>query len=642
MLRRSVPLFTTRTIRSFPTVKHTWIHRRVLHRLLRTASPLLLTVGLVGCGAAARRLPSGTDSVVAGLRLNNVVASYWKFLQSSRPELAVRADAVVTRLPDPTQDRTKQNAQYARASESALDEIMVDALAEDDYVIWLSLRWEMESLAGASAFHWTDLSDLAPGRSVFDRAIEILNAAKIRDPGTGQRFLGLVTAAGKLARDVQSEYELRSRREIRLSRPAVERAITLVRSLIAPPDSSPFGLPRDFRASPDTAWHAQLVRYVATVVSDEVNPKLASLAGFLERERDHAPDSLGLSRLPGGAAHYASLLRYRTTLEVTPEEAHAIGLREVARIAPLAAAARDEARLPVNRDSLRQVLVRDSLFVVDDKVSVPELAAQLFQVATKSLDTLFRPLPTMTLTIGLMPFESEVLSPLAVYEAPTFAKPSARYLLNSGQFETRSSLPLPAMIIGDLMPGRHLQQAMQFEAAEGRKLFDLRAVQSLMNHDGFVRGWQSYALHVADSLSGVLTPSQRFSVRLRELAAACGLVVDTGIHALGWSRDEALSFLRAYLPDDDAWLEREFIVEAIESPGTLAASTLGGRELRGLRRWAMRELGDRFSLAAFHREVLRTGSVPLPVLGTHLERWIWEQKNPRALAPPAPGAGTRR
>ena len=71
-------------------------------------------------------------------------------------------------------------------------------------------------------------------------------------------------------------------------------------------------------------------------------------------------------------------------------------------------------------------------------------------------------------------------------------------------------------------------------------------------------------------------------------------------------------------------------VEAVEAPASLAGATLGARELRGLRRWAMRELGDRFSAPAFHREILRVGSVPLPVLGSHLERWIWEQKNAAA------------
>ena len=608
-------------------------------RWCRTAGlAVSLAVSLEGCATAIRRAPSPSDSLVAATRLDGIVEDYWRFLQVSRPDLAAKAGNVVTLLPDPTQDREKEDAQFARAALSALDEIMVDALAEDAYVTWQSLRWEMEAMSGWTAFHWTRITDLSPGSSVFDRSVSILKAQSIRDPGAAQRFLGLVTAVADLAGSLQSEYGERARRDIRLSRAAAARAITHVRDLIAPPEVSPFGLPREFQASsPDTAWQLQLARAVAAVIVQKVNPSLDSLATFLEKERDRGSDTLGLARLPGGAAHYATLLRYRTTLEITPQDAHAIGLREVIRIAGLAAAARREAGLPVNRDSLRAVLARDSVFVLDNRRSIADVAASLFQVAVKDLDTLFRSVPAVPLSIGAIAAESEPTAPLATYEAATFTRPAARYLLNISELEARSALVLPGLVLGDLMPGLHLQQGTQFENAGLRANPGLRAFKALMNHDGFVSGWQSYALGAADSLSVSLAPWQRFGVRLRELASACGLVVDTGINALGWTGADALSFLRAYLPDDDAALQREFIDVASESPGTLAAAALGAREFRGLRRWAMRELGDRFSLAAFHSEVLRVGSVPLPVLGSHLERWIWERNN--AATPPV---GTRR
>ena len=359
------------------------------------------------------------------------------------------------------------------------------------------------------------------------------------------------------------------------------------------------------------------------LIEEKVNPLLDSLATFLELESTRT-DAAGLSGLPGGVAHYGALLRYRSTLNVTVEDAHAIGLREVARIAALAGEARREAGLPVNRDSLRAKLASDSMFVLDDRVSVAELTASLFEQATKTFDSLFKPVPTLPLSIAVLPTEAEAGAPLATYEGATLAMPAARYLLNTLQLERRSAFVLPGLVLGDLMPGLHLQRGTQFEN------MTLPRFRWVGSHDGFVKGWQMYVLEIADSVSGALTPWQRFGVRMRELAAACGLVVDTGINAAGWSRADALEFLRAYLPDSDDDLERDFIVEAVEAPASLAGATLGARELRGLRRWAMRELGDRFSAPAFHREILRVGSVPLPVLGSHLERWIWEQKNAAA------------
>ena len=529
-------------------------------------------------------------------------------------------------LPDPTQDQDKKDAQFARAALYSLDEIDVNALSQDDYVTWLALRWEMEALDGWGAFHWTRLSDLAPGSSVLDKSVAILKSQGLVDSAAHIRYKDLVIGVGRLANAVRSEYKERAQREIRMSRPLVARAAAHVRSFLAPPFASPFLLARDTLALGDSGGRALRAQTLMDVIEKQVNPALDSLATFLEGEVTRSSDTLGLSRLPGGAAHYAALLRYHSTLDITPENAHAVGLREVERIAAKVADARKAARLPNNRDSLHAVLRRDSSFMFDERSSLPERTAQLYENAVKQLDSLFAPPPLMALSIGAMRGVSEA-SPLATYDLPTLNRGSALYLLNVEKLMARSALVMPGLVAADLMPGKHLQQGTQLQNTE------LPAFRRLAMNEGFVGGWQLYAMDIADSMSTAYLPWQRFSLRMRELAAACGLVVDTGINALGWSRSDALTFLRAYLPDDDDDLERDFILPAAERPGELAAATLGARELRGLRRWAIRELGERFALPAFHGEVLRVGSVPLPILGTHLERWIWDLNHP---TPPTP------
>ena len=588
-----------------------------------------LAVSLAGCATATRRVPSALDTLIAMQELDGVAEDYWRFLQFSQPDLGAKAGNAITTLPVPNQDWSKRNAQFARAAIASLDEVQVNALPQDAYVSWLSLRWEMEAMSGWTAFHWTNVFDFSPGRSTLDRAATILSLQSIKDVGTAQRFTGLLAKVAELGHTLRLEYEERARRGIRLSRPVAEHAIAHLRSQIAPPASSPFRLPRDFVVSTDTAWHTQLARTVDELITQRVNPSLDSLATFLEREKDLGSDMPGHLRLPGGAMHYAALLRYRSTVDVAPEDAHAIGLREVSRIAPLVVAARRDAGLPIDRDSLRAALKQDSVPLFDERGSLTERIAQLFESAVKEMEPVFAPVPSTGLSVGVLA-NVTIASPVAVYEPATFRNPSALYLLNVDEVVSRSAVYLPALVFGDLMPGRHLQQGSQFEIAM-RPIF-----RRLGSHDGFSNGWEVYALEVADSVSSTLTPSQRFGVRMRELAAACGLVVDTGINALGWSRADALKFLRAYLPDDDEDLDRDFILGSAEAPGVLAAAALGARELRGLRRWAERELGAGFSLADFHREVLRVGSVPLPVLGSHLERWIWELKHP------APPAGARR
>jgi uncharacterized protein (DUF885 family) len=126
---------------------------------------------------------------------------------------------------------------------------------------------------------------------------------------------------------------------------------------------------------------------------------------------------------------------------------------------------------------------------------------------------------------------------------------------------------------------------------------------------------------------GAGDPAVRHAIREQLLANACGLVVDTGINYYGWTREEALAFLRAYLPYEDDELERELIRPAVDEPASLTPAALGAREVRGLRRWAERELGGSFSLPVFHHEVLSRGALPLPVLGSHLEWWIWKERS---------------
>jgi uncharacterized protein (DUF885 family) len=585
--------------------------------------PTILSVGLGGCATAMRPRLTHSDSVFASTRLTGITDDYWRFLQASKPQLAAAAAVVVPSLPDPTLDRAKKDAQFARAALAGLDAVVVDALMEDDYVSWLTMRWEMEMLSARPAFHWTDLGDLAPGRSALDRAAEILSSERIVNPGAGQRFLRLVASVGPLADSVRAEFTERATRGIRMPRLMQERAIRHVRSMITPPDSSPFAVPQipDAAISPlDSAWHAQLLRDVGSVIVRDVNPALERLAAFLEAGLGQAPEAIGLWRYPGGAAHYAELLRFHSTLDVTPEVAHAFGVREVARLAALATVARHDAGLPVGRDSLWAALRADTTLWFDDRAALLDRAAGLYQRAMVRPDPLFQPSPSVGLALGLVRPDQERDAPISVYYPPTIARAIAEYRLNAVRLASRTLLTLPAMLMADLTPGLHHQQSIQRENAM------LPAFRRLGAHTGFVAGWQQYVLEVADSVT-TLTATERFGLRLRTLEAACGLVVDTGINGLGWSRGDALAFLRAWLPYGDADLEREYVVEAVEAPGTLAAAALGARELRGLRRWVERELGGRFSLAALHQELLRSGSLPLPVLGSHLERWIWERNN---------------
>jgi uncharacterized protein (DUF885 family) len=250
-----------------------------------------------------------------------------------------------------------------------------------------------------------------------------------------------------------------------------------------------------------------------------------------------------------------------------------------------------------------------------------------------SLGQAFRRAPESTADVQAMSPEQESEGALAWYLPPSVRDPVGHYRFNTPRWRDRTMLTLAARVAQDLLPGAHLQAALQ------RENDSLPAFRRVADHRGYVQGWAAYAIEVADSLVAMkdsTASAASFGALLQRLSIACGLVVDTGINYFGWTREQALAFLRAHVPESDEELERDVIIPAVELPGSLVAAGLGVREFRGLRRWAQRELGDRFELAAFHDAVLAIGSVPLPVLGQHLEWWIWrsrlEARGPRPEA----------
>ena len=226
------------------------------------------------------------------------------------------------------------------------------------------------------------------------------------------------------------------------------------------------------------------------------------------------------------------LVRHHPTLDITPEDARD-------RASGAGGGATDEARraagLPANRDSLRAML-RGDRFVPSAQGTVPEVIARLYEDAARRLEPVFGAAPLTPLAVSQVSEEEANAAPLAFFEGPSVSQPIARYRINLQRLPASPMVILPGLVFQDLMPGMHWQVTRQREDGS------LPPFRRTADHAGFVRGWSAYALAVADSLSEQLGTGQRFGVRLRQLANACGLVVDTGINALGWSRTDALAF----------------------------------------------------------------------------------------------------
>jgi uncharacterized protein (DUF885 family) len=185
-------------------------------------------------------------------------------------------------------------------------------------------------------------------------------------------------------------------------------------------------------------------------------------------------------------------------------------------------------------------------------------------------------------------------------------------------------------------PGRALQRPVVLAHDS------LAPLRALVESRAFVEGWQEYAAALAGEAGGYSEPLDAYGRLLDEGFAAALLVVDTGVHYLGWSRAQAMTVLRRYSLESDAALDSLFVEHVVNDPAGAAARVLGAREIAAQRTWMARELAPDFDLRAWHATVLREGALPLPIEAAHLEQWLYEVRRARATAAAAARDSARK
>ncbi|MFP3940219.1 MAG: DUF885 domain-containing protein [Thermoanaerobaculia bacterium] len=333
-----------------------------------------------------------------------------------------------------------------------------------------------------------------------------------------------------------------------------------------------------------------------------------------------ARESLGASELPDGEAYYAYLVRSFTTLDITPEEVHEIGLEEVERIHAEMLDVIEETGFEGTFDEFIELLRTDPRFYPETPEELLKEAAWIAKRMDGELPALFKTLPRLPYTVEPVPDHMAPKYTAGRYVGPPegSTRPGI-YWVNTYDLPSRSLYTLEALTLHEAVPGHHLQTAL---AREIEGLPEFRRYSYL---SAFGEGWGLYSERLGLEAGFYTDPYSNFGRLTYEMWRACRLVVDTGIHAMGWSRERAMD----YLAEHTALSLHEVRTETdryISWPGQALAYKMGEIEIRRLRREAEEALGTDFDVREFHDAVLLHGSVPLPVLEDNVERWIEEEK----------------
>jgi uncharacterized protein (DUF885 family) len=377
----------------------------------------------------------------------------------------------------------------------------------------------------------------------------------------------------------------------------------------------------------DADWAALRARAVAAV-RDSVAPAYRALLAFYRAE--YAPrcrPTAGVSATPDGAAYYAFRVRRETTTDLTPAQVHALGLAEVARVGRLmdsvaAAAGSADRRAYVAR------LRTDPRYYARSADELLAAAATVAKRLDGEMPRLFGRLPRLPYTVRPVPAAVAEGTTTAYYGPGSLegGRPGV-YWVNTSRLDQRPLYELPALTMHEAVPGHHQQIAL----AQELDLPPFRRHGAAFA--AFTEGWGLYSERLGESFGLYDTPERMMGRLSYEMWRACRLVVDTGLHAYGWTRARAVAYMLANTALSPANVDAE-VNRYITWPGQATAYKVGELRIRALRERAERELGARFDQRAFHDAVLELGPVPLDVLEAHVGAWI-------ARAAPA-GAGRGR
>jgi uncharacterized protein (DUF885 family) len=385
--------------------------------------------------------------------------------------------------------------------------------------------------------------------------------------------------------------------------------------------STLYGPVRTFPEGISAADQTRLRSAHAAVIRDEIRPALTRLRDFLQKEYlPVAREGVGLVHMKGGPALYRFLIEQNTTLPLEADAVHQLGLSEVARIRTEMETIKNKVGFRGTLGQFFQHIRTDPKFKPQSKEWLAERYYAVGRQVDQRIGTLFSTLPKSKLEIRPVPAYREKTDAGGSYQSgtPDGSRPGVFYY-NTYDLPSRTTPGIETLYLHEGAPGHHFQISLAQEN---------EALPNFMRFGGntaFSEGWALYAETLWDELGMQTDPYQRYGGLDDEMLRAMRLVVDTGIHAKGWTRDQAIKFMldNSAMGRTDATAEVE---RYIAIPGQALAYKVGQLKILELRARAEQALGPRFDIRGFHEQVLMTGALPLTVLERKVDDWIAAQR----------------
>ncbi|MDB4856828.1 DUF885 domain-containing protein [Gammaproteobacteria bacterium] len=363
-----------------------------------------------------------------------------------------------------------------------------------------------------------------------------------------------------------------------------------------------------------------LINRATLLIKSQIIPAYVDLNNFLKNTYlPNSRSSIGLNGVPEGDKWYEYAARYHTTTDLTPDEIHDIGLKEVLRIRKEMEQIITDLKWDGDFKSFLNYLRTSPRFYYDN----PEDLLNAYLIMAKSIDPLlpkiFKVFPRAPYGVIAIPAESAPYTTTAYYNSPANGRPGYFYA-NLYKPESRPKYEIPVLTVHEAVPGHH------FQISIAQELENVPTFRKYQSFTAFVEGWGLYSEELGEFMNLYDDPYDKFGQLTYDMWRAIRLVVDTGMHYKNWSRQEAIDLFVENTAKSKLDIENE-VDRYIAWPGQALAYKIGQLKMLELRNKAEKELGDKYDIKDFHHELLKRGSLPLDILEDYINDWIEESLN---------------
>lgn len=532
----------------------------------------------------------------------------------------------------------KRDADYAQAEKFVAEVKQFDPakLSLQDQLTYDILLDQYETALSFKRFDWLSSEGLYPIAPMWGTQVSLISFLQtthvIKNEKTARNYVLRLQATGAKLDAVTAETLRQAKLGVVLPLALLEKAEAGIRDTVAakPADNAlvtTFAERMKAAKDIDADDQASLLRAATDAVTQQVYPAFARMTAALETQRAAAAtQAAGVGRLPDGAGYYAASLKQMTTTDYTPEQVHALGLAEVTRISAEMDTLLQSQGLTRGTVAERvQALHKDPRYLLPD---TDDGRKQLIERYQKILDDVnarmpeyFHNVPTQKLLVKRVPVAAEKGSAGAYYQPAAMdgSRPGT-FFANLRDVHETATWSMKTLAYHEGIPGHH------FQISIAQHLKDLPLIRQQTLYSAYAEGWALYAERLAFEIGMYKDDPLGNLGRLEaELFRATRLVVDTGLHAKGWTREQAI----AYMVATTGMNESEVISEVeryMGLPGQACAYKVGQLKILELRERARTALGSRFNLKDFHAVVLDNGAMPLSLLETLVDQWIARQK----------------